>query len=307
LSPTISETRNNEGGYGAFYVDTRSLCSRTRSTLVKGTGELRSGSLQKSLNCLVQAIEQLSYSCKTFNTSFSWILDLSMSLYAERNIESESSTEKVEEIIEAPMIILDDLRICEQRAKTILERGATTGLPGMLDGREKHKMRNLNRIKAMITTLLGRKGFKILNSEVEGPPLLFSTRTRKKRILLRGRPDIVLLVETPCRQLAAMNIEYATYTSASKTIIYRQTMYAHSLYNLYGFPVTPVLLIDASKTKGAYVLFKANERTIEFQLRAMLAKLAKLVEGIPARPARTKEVCYTCPLPIRSICPYWEG
>ncbi len=309
MSPMISAARSSGGRYGAYYENTRSLCSPTLSTLAEGTGESQSGSLRESLSCLARAIERLSYFYRTFNTSFSWTLDLNVSVYAEKSTASKSSTGKAgeEETIEAPMIILDDLGICEQRAKTILETGTATGLPGMLDGRERHRLRSLRRIAATAARLLERGGFKTLYTEVEGPLLPLFLSTRSRRILLRGRPDIVLLVETPYKQLAIVNIEYTTYTSAAYTIIYRQTMYAHTLYRLYGLPVVPALLVDAANSKEAYILFKSDEEVLETRLRTMLSRLAELAEGAPARPARSREACYTCPLPIRSTCPYWEG
>ena len=234
---------------------------------------------------------------------------MSMSPYAEKNTESRSSTEEAgkEETIEAPMIVLDDLGICEQRAKTILERGTATGLPGMLDGRKSHMIRNLRRIAARFAGLLRRIGFTTLSTEIEGPLLQLSVGTRRGRILLRGRPDIVLVIDTPHRQLAVVNLEYTTYGSAPDTIIYRRTVYAYSLYKLYGFPVIPALLVDTPRDKKAYMLVKKSERAIEARIRAMLSRLSELAEGAPARPARSKEACYTCPLPIRSTCPYWEG
>ena len=309
MSPTILGARSSGERYGAYYVDTRSLCLHTLSTSAGETAELRSGSLRESLSCLARAIGRLSSSYRTFNTSFSWTLDLSMSPYAEKNTGSRSSTEEAgkEETIEVPMIVLDDLGICEQRAKTILERGAATGLPGMLDGRKSHMIRNLRRIAARFAGLLRRMGFTTLSTEIEGPSLQLSVGTRRRHILLRGRPDIVLVIETPYKQLAVINLEYTTYSSAPNTIIYRQTMYAYSLYRLYGFPVIPALLVDTPRDKKAYMLVKKSERAIEARIRAMLSRLSELAEGAPARPARSREACYTCPLPIRSTCPYWEG
>jgi hypothetical protein len=303
----ISTARSREEEYGVYYENTRSLCSHTQSTLERETGESQSALLRESLDCLAQAIERLSSSYKIFNTSFSWTLDLNVSLYVEKSTESKYSTDESEgeKIVEAPMIILDELGVCEQRAKTILETGATATLPGMLDGREKHKLARLKKIAAIARRSLHRRDFKTVYTEIESPLPPLYTVIRDKHVVLRGKPDIVLLVETPSKQLAIVNIEYSTYTTAPRTVIYRQAMYAHTLYKVYGFPVVPALLVDASNRRDAYILVKKNERTLETKLRTMLTRLSQLKESTSARPARSKEACHTCPLPIRNTCPHY--
>ena len=310
MSRMISGARSRGGGYGASYVDTRSLCSPTRSTSAEGTGGSRSASLRESLNCLAQAIERLSSSYRTFNTSFSWTLDLSTSVSVEKNTVSRSSTGEAgeEETRTAPMIILDNLGVCEQRAKTMLETGAQAALPGMIDGRERHQLRLLQRVAVRAANALKRRGFRILHRELEAPRLSLTLATRSgQRLQLRGRPDIVLAAATPGGQLAVINIEYTTYATAPETVIYRHSLYAHTLYRLLGFPVAPALLVDTPSGARSYILVKKNEGLLESRLRAMISRLAELAGGAPARPARSREACYTCPLSIRNTCPYWEG
>ena len=235
---------------------------------------------------------------------------MSTSVYVEKNTGSRSSTGEAgeEETRTAPMIILDNLGICEQRAKTMLETGAQAALPGMLDGRERHQLRLLKRVAMRAVNALKQKGFKILHRELEGPRLALTLATRSgKRLQLRGRPDIVLAAVTPRSQLAVINIEYTTYTTAPETVIYRHSLYAHTLYRLLGFPVVPALVVDTPSGAESYILVKRDESLVENRLRAMVSRLAELADGTPARPARSREACHTCPLSIRNTCPYWEG
>jgi len=309
LSRTTSGARSSAERYGASYVDTRSLCSPTRSTSVEGTAESRRGSLRESLDCLARAIERLSYSYRTFNTSFSWTLDLSTSVYEEKSTGSKSSTaEAGEDTLQQPMIILDNLEICEQRAKAMIEAGASPALPGMLEGRERHQLRSLMKLAERAANALRRRGFTILGHKVEAPLLTLTVTTRSgNRIRLRGRPDIVIAAATLKKQLMMLNIEYTTYSTAPETITLRQALYAHTLYKTYGFPVVPALVVDTSRETKAYILAKKSEGALEARLRSALARLAELAEGAPAKPARSREACYTCPLAIRNTCPYWEG
>ena len=316
MSPTTSQTRCTVERYGACYADTLSACSPTRSTSGRGTGGPRSASLRESLRCLAQAIEQLSYSYRTFNTSFSWTLALNASPYGERSTESRSSTagthaekpgREEEKTIEAPMIILDELGVCEQRAKAILEYGPATGLPGMLDGRKQHIIKNLQAIARRAARSLREKGFTILSIMAEKPLPPLRLEAGRKTIVLKGRPDLVILAATPRNQLAVINIEYTTYTTAPRTIMERHVLYAYSLYTHYGFPVVPAVLIDTGREARTYILVKQDETRLENHLRSRLNRLAQLAEEDKARPPKSREACHTCPLPIRMRCPYHEA
>jgi hypothetical protein len=258
---------------------------------------------------LVQAIERLSSSYRTFSTSFSWTLALTELAFEAKSTEYESSTgEGVEEqVIKAPMSILDNLLVCEQRAKIMLSIGSPS-TPSMVDGRTEHR-RMVRRLLAVLRRLFERRNFTVLDYVIEAPTLSLATRTGGRRTLkLIGVPDIVIFVSSPKRQLFVLNIEYSTYRAAMDTIILRQALYAHILYRLFGYPVVPALTIESGTTgPQAFLLVAHDKNMLEKIFRRIFRRLAELAAGADPRPAKRLSVCDSCPLTIRSFCAYQTG
>lgn len=303
MSRMMCGMRGIGGGSALYYVNTRSLCSHTQSTSAGVIGASQSASLQGSLRCLVQVIKRLSCSYKTLSTSFSWILPLEASVSGEKGARSQYSTVR-EEGIAVPMSLLDDMEVCRYRAKLRLELGRGGSTPGTIEGRRAHGV--LGKIKVKLESILSEAGFEVIESHVEGP--LVRVGPLQGGLVLYGTPDIVLFMAYKEKgSFLALSLEYATYQAAAKTLIYRHALYSVAIYNHYGFPVIPALLVESpSRGFQGYILVPGGD---------WRASIRKVVEGLlgllggdadPPPPA-TWKVCASCPPRIRGLCPLYGG
>lgn len=305
MSHTMSGKRKTGGRSALYYESTRSLCSPTQYTSGKGIRGSRNASLQESLECLAQAIERLSSSSRIFNTNYSWILDLNVSGFLEKSIKSESSMGGEEAVIQ--MSLLDDLRVCEYRAKLRLDirNGAET--PGTMEGKKSHRC--LDRIAKKLNSILIIKtdhGIRELHHHIEAPLVKLHYKKGPDRLLLVGRPDIVILLMRG-KNLFILSLEYATYSTALETLTYRHALYATGLYNFYGFPVVPALLLK-DPVRGTTTYLLNRDKGWDEELKKRVDRVLQLLTGrVDPRPPRSPEICASCPPRIRGLCPIHGG
>ena len=224
---------------------------------------------------------------------------MNVSVYEEKTTESLSSMEKDPPII--PMSILDDLEVCEVRAKLRMKLGKGGATPSTKEGKESHK--KLDALAGELLAGLEQRGFQVLDAAVER--LIVSLWWRREAVLL-GAPDIVVFSSTPCRGFVIINAEYATYASAPETVKHRQALYSVALYRLYGFPVVPVLLVEKPGARiYAQILWRGPGWDRELGSRIM--KIVSIAYGGEEKPPRSREVCASCPPRLRGLCPLRGG
>lgn len=207
------------------------------------------------------------------------------------------------ERIGLPMSILDDLCVCEQRAKILVEIGQGGETPSTRDGKEMH--RQLNRIARLLKKSLESRHYNALEGPyIEGLEVSYPIRVGNLEFLMVGVPDIVTFVSSR-DTFFVLEVEVATYSTAVKTVFLRQALYALSLYERYGFCTIPVLLVIPSLGEAkTYILFRG--RDWENRIRHAIERLAKIVGGeVEPKPPRNPDICSSCPPRIRGLCPLW--
>lgn len=207
------------------------------------------------------------------------------------------------ERIKLPMSVFDDLCVCEQRAKTLIEIGRGGETPSTRDGKKAHEQ--LSKIAKLLKVSLKSRHYDVLEGPyIEFPQVSYLIRVKNSELMMVGVPDIVAFVSGE-EIFFVLEVEVATYSTAVKTIFLRQALYALSLYERYGFYVIPALLVIPSLREArTYILFKNREW--ESRIRHAIKRLTEIVSGeVEPKPPRKSDICNSCPPRIRGLCPLW--
>lgn len=228
--------------------------------------------------------------------------------------------------------ILDSLAICPTRAYFEAKRFRGASLPlvdvedalaeqGMLAKRLKHQLNQLQSDNIVVLEkalhIYGPRGGRISS----GKPLVAEFRVEGKTLVLRGVPDIYLLVGS--RQgnhyrIYAIVGEFAE-TGAHEFLAYRYlvpriTFYAATVSTCYGVkvaaiyaPLKPPKDYLGESVSEPWAILLAYEEPIEATKRLVedVRKLARILdETAPPKPQRQPRFCNVCQ--YRSVCPYKE-
>lgn len=257
--------------------------------------------LQLYLECLSQEIRRLLSSYKTFSTNYSWTLSRGRSQLEAKRVWSGYSTvsdpgqpwSKEWEEINVSIKTLSEVLVCENRLllkKRLKECGVTQS---EADAR---KNEQYTLIALYIKNAVVRAGARIISEHIDGP-FISVTYGMIKTV---GRPDIVLLAWSPAGAFV-VNVECVKYESAPMLVGLQQTLYAIGLYRTFGFPILPVLVVDAPLSFKIYVLRKHD--CWDKWLRTILDRAqAILKEKSDPRLPRSSVFCDSCEPRVRGSC-----
>ena len=312
-----AEMRRRGGKSGVSFVDIRSQCLRTRCISGVVLEDLRRGSLRAYLKCLVKVIEQQLCSLPTSSMKFSWRLPRGIYPSGAKRLKLLSSMEEVSEgeqinLIQVPMKVLDDLNVCEMRAK-LRSEPYIKGKAIIHEELGKAWWKKISeRICSDIISCL-RIGGKILDSWLE-VDLVLTYKGAKLAIDLHGRADIVTFASIECTSdsipLIAL-FEFTIYREALNVIVERVIAYASALYSHYGFLVLPIIAIikdlnDKVTLDGMFMLQNDNPLGFSSLLLNILRRLEKiLLDEVRVRKA-PEDLCAFCDVDLRKRCPYFK-
>ncbi len=284
----------------------RLLCLRTQSTLAEALGELQKGSLRTYLKCLVMEIEHQLSSSTTFNMRFSWRLPKGMYPSAVGRHQSLSSMECADRVL--PMKALDDLAICEMRAKLrrqlVLQAHPTLA---QLEGK-RAEASILNSLWDVFKHIvMKRGGTTLFDGPVREKDVVLTAVVNvggRVSVVLRGRVDLLAFTSFKGTPLVFL-FEVTQYSGAASTVKHRLLAYASCIYAEYGFPVIPVLLLlnSSNEVRDAYIMVVKN-LIAGVELQKPIRRLVELLLGVREPRHANPEVCVSCDVAIRRSCPF---
>jgi len=212
------------------------------------------------------------------------------------------------------MKVLDDLNICEVRAKLRVE-ASTKGVltPMQEEGKRWWYKKRVKYLKIIQGAFKKSLGFIIHNTSLEHSLALLYVGD-KYIIEMHGAADIVLLTSLKCYYTGneiyvplVLLFEFTLFKDALKVVKTRLEAYATALYGIYGYPVIPVLAIieDEEAGKGKlYILYK--ESLFSITLTKKLKRLEKIIANSVKPKRASKEICISCDIELRRKCPFYH-
>jgi len=313
----IAEMRRLGGRSGVSCVSIRSQCLRTPCMSGAALGDLRRGFLRASLNCLAKVIEQLLSSLTTFSTNFSWRLP--RGLYPFEEIKGKSSSFTVEDqfekkLIEGPMKVLDDLRICKQRALLRLQPHIQTQ-PTLMQkiGKDWWRRKRENYAEMVEKAFKGLKAQRSSIHKIIEHDVALTYIGRKLNLILRGKVDVVCIVSLELGEVQGgtpftVVLEFTMHENVDD-VIDRVIAYSASMYSSVGYYVVPVVIVmkDYEKDLVEDVFIVKNEDKYGI-LKHLLNRFKQLEELLTSahelslkRPR--DELCSQCDVDLRRFCP----
>jgi len=240
---------------------------------------------------------------------YSWRLPKGTYPLEVKKPSSSSSSEEVDQLIRLPMKVLDDLNICEIRAKLrsmiALQAGTT-----VLEEMGKTWWNKFRGTVIGATKFIFSKHGAILYDIAEEKDvfLTFLTKRRGKEyiIMLHGRVDLAIFFSYQRIPMIVL-FEFTLYRDALTTVKDRLLAYASAIYNEYGFPVIPVIVImtPTSQVTDMYVL--VNKGYVVNELKYKISKkLLPITLGEKEPKHVSKDLCHLCDISIKRICPFYH-
>ena len=221
--------------------------------------------------------------------------------------------EKSLELIEAPMKVLDDMSICEERAKLRVKNTTRSLLtPSEKEGKKWWYRERERYLRFLKSTFKEEDRFITHKDSIEHH-LVLSYVGEKYVIEMHGSADIVLFTSLKCKPSKKefympllFLFEFTLFRNAVTTVKTRLEAYATALYGIYGYPTIPILIIVERENayKGElYVLRK--DSIFSNTLIGKLRRLEKLIKGEIRPKHAPKDVCTSCDINLRRMCPYF--
>lgn len=292
------------------FVDIRSLCLHTPSMSDAVLKDLQRGLLRSYLKCLAKVIEQLLCYSTISSMRFSWRLPRNLYLLEERKIRLlySSVKEKEQKIVQVPMKILDDLNICEQRAKLRAEPhlgGKPTEMQELGKKWWVKKRKLYAKITKSILTSIG-----IIHDVWLEHPLSLIYTGKSFEILLNGLADMIFFISIKCYEnyLPCILLFEHTMYREELNIIDRVLAYASCLYNKYGLIVVPIISIvkdfDENVIDKMLIIENNNAIGLVKSLWYKLNRFEKLLTGEYKPKLAPQEICLQCDKELKRICPF---
>ncbi|MEM4675221.1 MAG: hypothetical protein QXM12_02915 [Nitrososphaerota archaeon] len=205
------------------------------------------------------------------------------------------------------MKILDDLVVCEVRAKLRAKAVLQTGItPAEACGKSIWvKLRR--HLVSIVESNVEKIGGNILNSYLERDVALTATiggDAGTRNIILRGRIDLATLVKLK-GSLFSMLFEVTEYGDAPGVVKSRLQAYASALYGELGFPVIPALVIvKEQETVEDVVLLIGRSLVPGVELRRAVNRLVRVLTGEEKLKAPDSNLCAFCDPSLRRLCTY---
>ena len=212
----------------------------------------------------------------------------------------------------APMKILDDINICEQRAVIRADKGFK-GAPTEQERVGKvWWVKKREQYRKLISSVLGVK----LDAVWIEHDLSLVYAGSRRIISLNGLADMVVFASIECEDREWKRIDSVpvlilfefTMYEGIEDLVDRVLAYASATFNRYGFPVIPVIIVlkdfEHDVVDKCIIISNTNRIRLVPRLQARLSRLEKLLlEELKPRHA-SAELCLFCDVDIRSICPH---
>jgi len=278
--------------------------------------DLRRGSLRASLNCLAKVIEQSLSSSTTFSTSFSWRLPRGLYPFARTRGKLSYSTadEGLErKLVEGPMKVLDDLKVCKQRAILRLQPHLQAEPTIMqLTGKkwwDRKKESYARCVELAFKSLRGRRTSVYTFVEHD---IALTYVGEKLDVVLRGKLDVLCFVSLDVayeRVPLAVILEFTMHENADD-VVDRVVAYSSSVYSDVGYHVVPAIVViedyEEDLVEDVLIVKNEDEHGISRRLLRRLKHLEELLTS-PRELKRPKdELCSQCDVDLRKLCPLYR-